>query len=167
MTVVVRPAAASERPLIEGLMQLYIHDFSELEPAGSDRFDMNADGRFEPYPLGPYWRDEGYWPLLIEVDGKPAGFALVNRDSHRGAINDRNMGEFFVARKFRKGGVGSEALRQVFAMHPGLWEVAVAQRNETAKAFWPRAIRVCGGRDIVCHEGDGDQWNGPIWSFRL
>lgn len=167
MRVVVRPAEAAERPLIEGLMQFYIYDFSELEPAGSPRFDLGRDGRFEDYPLDSYWRDEGHWPLLVEVDGKAAGFALVNRGSHRGAVNDAHMGEFFVMRKYRQGGVGTEALRQVFAMHPGVWEAAVVERNAAAKAFWPRAIAVCGGRDVVCHQGDGVQWTGPIWSFRI
>ena len=167
MIVTVRPAAAEDRPLIEGLMQFYVYDFSELEPAGSDRFDVGVDGRFEDYPLDSYWRNEGYWPLLIEVGGKPAGFALVNRESHRGAVNDRHMGEFFVARKFRKGGVGTQALQQVFAMNPGVWEVAVVERNEAAKKFWEQAIRVCGGRDVVCHQGDGVHWTGPIWVFRI
>lgn len=167
MNVVVRPAGPADRALIEGLMQFYVYDFSELEPKGSDRFDVDGAGRFEDYPLDPYWRDEGYWPLVIEVDGKAAGFALVNRESHRGAVNDRHMGEFFVARKFRKGGVGTEALRQVFALHPGVWEVAIVERNEAAKGFWPRAIKVCGGRDVVCHQGDGVHWTGPIWAFRI
>ncbi|MDB5469768.1 MAG: acetyltransferase [Caulobacter sp.] len=167
MTVTVRPATAQDRALIEGLMQFYVYDFSELEPAGSDRFDVDGAGRFEAYPLDPYWRDEGHWPLLIEVGGKPAGFALVNRESHRGAAGDRHMGEFFVARKFRKGGVGTEALRQVFAMHPGVWEIAIAERNAAAKGFWPRAIRACGGRDVVCHQGDGVHWTGPICTFRI
>lgn len=167
MNVAVRPAGLADRPLIEGLMQFYVYDFSELEPKGSERFGFQADGRFEDYPLDAYWRDEGYWPLLIEVDGKPAGFALVNRESHRGAANDAHMGEFFVARKFRKGGVGTEALRQVLARHPGIWEIAIVERNEAAKAFWPQAIRVCGGRDVVCHDGDGVRWTGPIWAFRI
>ncbi|MDO9336007.1 MAG: GNAT family N-acetyltransferase [Caulobacter sp.] len=167
MTVVVRPAAAHERPLIEGLLQFYTYDFSEFEPAGSDRFDVRDDGLFEAYPLDPYWRDEGYWPLLIEVDGKAAGFALINRESHRGAANDAHMGEFFVARKFRKAGVGTQALAQIFGRHPGLWEIAIVERNAAAKLFWPRAIRENGGRDMVCHAGDGVRWKGPIWAFRV
>jgi predicted acetyltransferase len=77
------------------------------------------------------------------------------------------MGEFFVMRKYRKGGVGTEALRQIFAMRPGVWEVAIVERNAAAKAFWARAIEACGGRDMVCHQGDGVQWTGPIWAFRV
>jgi predicted acetyltransferase len=167
LAVTVRPASAAERPLIEGLMQLYTYDFSEMEPAGSDRFDLQADGLFEPYPLDAYWRDDDCWPLLIEVDGRPAGFALLNRDSHRGAKNDRHMGEFFVARKFRKAGVGAAALKQIFAMHPGVWEVAIVERNDAAKAFWPKAIKASGGLDLQGHAGDGEHWTGPIWSFKV
>lgn len=166
MTVAVRPAGPGDRPLIEGLMQLYIHDFSELEPAASDRFELNGEGRFDPYPLDPYWADEGFWPLIIEVGGKPAGFALINALSHRAGDNDRNMGEFFVARKFRKGGVGTEAVRRILALHPGRWEIAIADRNEAAKRFWPRAIEGAGVCDLACQAGDGARWAGPIWVFR-
>ena len=35
------PASAAERVLIEGLMQLYTYDFSELEPPGSAAFDVD------------------------------------------------------------------------------------------------------------------------------
>lgn len=146
-------------------MQFYTYDFSQFEPPGSDRFDVDASGRFDPYPLDPYWRDDGFWPLLIEVGGKRAGFALINRESHRGATNDRHMGEFFVARKFRGGGVATRALKQIFARHPGQWEIAIAERNAPAKAFWPKAIEAAGGRNMTCHQGDGLQWTGPIWSF--
>ncbi len=166
LKVTVRQALLSERPLIEGLIQFYTYDFSEMEPAGSARFDVGRDGLFDPYPLAPYWRDEGYWPLLIEVADRPAGFALVNRESHRGAVNDRHMGEFFVARKYRGGGTGAEAVRQILALHPGRWEVAIVERNAAAKAFWSKALKLAGATEMVCHAGDGEHWTGPIWSFR-
>ncbi|MBX3481057.1 MAG: GNAT family N-acetyltransferase [Caulobacter sp.] len=167
MTVAVRPAAPEDRPLIEGLMQFYTYDFSQFEAPGSDRFDVDEAGRFAPYPLDPYWREDGHWPLLIEVDGKRAGFALINRDSHRGARNDRHMGEFFIARKFRGAGAGSAALKQIFALHPGQWEIAIAERNAPARAFWPKAIEAAGGRNLVCHQGDGERWTGPILAFTV
>ena len=48
--LVVRPARPDERPLIEGMAQLYIYDFSEFEPSGSDRIDLQPDGSFGPLP---------------------------------------------------------------------------------------------------------------------
>jgi predicted acetyltransferase len=165
-TARVRPAAASERPLIEGLFQFYAYDFSELEPADSPRFDFDRRGGFGAYEhLPAYWRDKGGWPLLIEVDGRLAGFALVNTASPHGGTVERNMGEFFVARKFRRGGIGAEAVRQILGLLPGHWEVAVAERNAAAKLFWPKAIAGAGVSGLIRRQGDGERWNGPIWSF--
>jgi predicted acetyltransferase len=168
VTVEVQPAGFADKPLIEGLFQFYAYDFSELEPAGSKDFAFNADGRFEPYPyMDAYWSEPDRWPLLIRVGGETAGFALINTHSHRGGVVERNMGEFWVARKHRRGGVGAEALRQILALHPGRWEVAVAERNTPAQAFWPRAIaaapNVTGTERM---EGDGEHWTGPIWTFQ-
>lgn len=165
--VTTRPAADPDRVLIAGLMQFYIYDFSEMEPAASLRFDLGPDGLFDGYPpLDFYWSEPDHWPLVIEADGRPAGFALVNTLSHRGGGPDRNMAEFFVARKFRRHGVGLAAVRQVLDRHPGEWEVSVADRNHVAKAFWPRALTKAGVADLECHQGVGEAWIGDIWTFR-
>ena len=164
----VAPATAAERPLIEGLMQFYTYDFSEMEQPDSAEFDFDRQGRFEPYAfLGDYWREDDRWPLLIRVGERVAGFALINTHSHQGGRVERNMAEFFVARKYRRGGVASAAVRQILARYPGRWEIAVVERNKAAQAFWPRAIAATPGVwDLTRIEGDGNHWRGPIWTFR-
>lgn len=165
--VTVRPAARGERAALEGLMQFYIYDFSEMEPPGSTRFPLDEHGRFAPYPkIGEYWRRTSFKPLLIRVGEQLAGFALLNSLSPRGGAVERNMGEFFVVRAHRRGGVATRALHQILAAYPGQWEVAVAERNTGAQAFWPRAIAAAPGvTALERHEGDGVRWRGPIWSF--
>jgi hypothetical protein len=66
------------------------------------------------------------------------GFALVNTHSHGGGGVEHNMGEFFVARKYRRLDVATEAVGQILTQYPGHWEVAVAERNLVARVFWPR-----------------------------
>ncbi|MCC6920479.1 MAG: GNAT family N-acetyltransferase [Alphaproteobacteria bacterium] len=165
--VAVSPAAPHERPLVEGLFQFYAYDFSEFAAPDSPDFDFDASGRFAPYAyLDSYWREEGRVPLLIRIDGRLAGFALLNRHSHRGGAIERNMAEFFVARRFRRRGVAQEALRRILADFPGAWEIAVSERNTGALAFWPRAIAAAGIAGVARVEGDGTQWRGPIYCFR-
>jgi predicted acetyltransferase len=167
-TVNVQPAGAEERGLIEGMLQFYFYDFSEMEPADSDDMEFNADGAFGPYVhMAEYWSEASRHPLMIRVGERPVGFALLNNHSHRnGEIVERNMAEFFVARKHRRGGVATEAVRQILALYPGRWEIAVVERNAAAKAFWPRAIAAAPNvTALTRHEGDGDHWRGPIWSF--
>ncbi|MDQ0464451.1 putative acetyltransferase [Caulobacter ginsengisoli] len=161
-------ARPEEAPLLEGLMQFYIYDFSEMEPPGSTGFELDGTGRFEPYPyLDRYWSEEGRIPLILRVDGHPAGFALINSHSHRddGHV-ERNMGEFFVARKHRGRGLADWALHEILARYPGRWEIAIAQRNARAIVFWPRAIKAAGNvSEIEEIQGDGIHWTGPIWTF--
>ena len=166
-SVTVSAATEAERVLIEGLVQFYIYDFSELEPAVSDRFEPGIDGRFADYPELPrYWSDPAREALMIRSNGRPAGFALINTTSHSGMPVDRNMGEFFVMRKHRRGGVASAAARAILARYPGQWEIAIAGRNLAAVAFWPRAVAgATGVADLVTLEGDGERWTGPILRF--
>lgn len=163
----VTPALPAEQPLIANLFQLYTYDFSELEPAGSERFEVGADGRFEDYPYLPaYWTEADRWPLLIRLGDAVVGFALVNTHSHlTGGPVERNMAEFFVLRKHRRGGLATRAVAQVLKRHPGRWEVAVAARNTSALAFWPRALAAAGVSGLERLEGDGEHWTGPIWTF--
>jgi predicted acetyltransferase len=166
--VSVRSANGSERSLIENLSQYYIYDFSEIEPPGSTDLELSAQGDYSPLPgLNLYWRNEGFHPLLIRVEEWLVGFALINTRSHYGESIEHNMAEFFVARKHRRRGVATEAVRQILTRYPGRWEVAVAERNLAAKTFWPRAIAAAPNVDgLVRLEGDGEHWRGPIWSFR-
>jgi predicted acetyltransferase len=165
--VSVRPALSAERPLLEQLAQFYLYDFSELEPAESDRFEFDERGSLGTLSdLGDYWSQANFHPLLIRREERPVGFALLNTHSHRGGSSERNMGEFFVARKYRRHGVATEAVRQILALYLGCWEIAVTVRNMAAQAFWPQAIAAAPNTSQLLRlEGDGEHWRGPIWSF--
>lgn len=165
-TVSVRLAGDSERPSIERLSQFYIYDFSEMEPLGSNDMEFGEQGGYSPLPdIDSYWRSDGFRPLLIRVMEQLAGFALINTRSRCSGRVEHNMAEFFVARKHRRRGVATEAVSQVLARYPGHWEIAVAERNVAAKAFWPRAIGAAPNVSQLV-QGDGKHWRGPIWSFR-
>lgn len=154
--------------MVEGMLQFYIYDFSELDPIDSGAFAFNARGLFDPFPgLDAYWMDEGAYPLLVEVDGRAAGLVLINTLSHlTGGRVERNMGEFFIARQYRRAGVATAALHKALALYPGRWEVAVVARNAPAKAFWPKAIAAAPNvSEVDVAQGDGVHWTGPIWHF--
>ncbi|MET0181678.1 MAG: GNAT family N-acetyltransferase [Caulobacterales bacterium] len=160
-------ASLDERGALENLLQLYAHDFSEFSPEDEHTYELDADGRFEPYPhLDLYWREEGRLPLLIRLDGVLIGFALLNRVSPSGAAVDYNLAEFFIARKYRRNRLGSAAAEEIFARYPGRWEVAVTQHNLSALVFWQSAIRAHlkeGSLEQI--SGDGARWRGPIFRF--
>lgn len=160
-------AASEQRALIAGLFQFYMYDFSEFEPADSDDFELNGEARYEPYRyLDQYWVDEACTPLLIELGERVAGFALINAFAHSGGVVDHSMAEFFVLRKYRRGGVGALAVREILRRFPGCWEIAIAARNKPALAFWPRVV---GGLDCIRElqtlQMDSPLWRGPILRF--
>jgi predicted acetyltransferase len=165
MTVTVTRAAPTEEPILQNLLQLYTHDFSEFW-AGTPKGDLQPNGRFADYPLSEYWTNPHWWALLIWSDGVLAGFTLVNNLTHSGEPADHNMAEFFILRKHRGRGFGRLAAEIVFSMRPGSWEVAVARKNVQALSFWRRTI---GGtiKSNCAHELDmsNEHWNGPILRF--
>lgn len=158
-------AVAAQAAVIENLLQLYTHDFSEFW-ARTSRGDLNALGLFEAYPLEGYWSRRGWSAQLIWCNGALAGFSLVNDQTHSGIAADRNMGEFFIVRKYRGRGIGRGAAAALFSQHPGLWEVAVARNNTRAQKFWCAIIRAS-GKATAIQELDlrNAQWDGPILRF--
>lgn len=168
MGVAVEPARNDAgRLAIANMLQLYIHDFADFMPEGRRGLFSEA-GLYVGYPLEPYFIDLDREPLLIRTDGRLAGFALLDRESHTGAPLDRNMGEFFIARQHRRGGVGTAAARAILKAYPGRWQVAVARLNAPALPFWRQAVRGAPGIQGL-REDDvrSALWNGPVLSFEI
>ena len=155
------PASKAERPALDNLMQLYTYDWSELR-----LLDVGDDGRFPDYPLDAYWEDAWRHPLLLRVDRRLAGFALVSERSRlTGAPGVFDMAEFFVMRRFRRKGVGLAAASAAFDRFKGRWEIRQHDENTAATAFWRSAIdRYTGGsyREV---RWDDDAWTGPVQMF--
>jgi len=161
-------AGADAQPAIENLMQLYIHDMSELL-AGTPRCDLEADGRFRSSTdIGKWWQDVGHIALLVHDDGRLAGFVLLNAAAHSGTPVDHNVAEYFIVRKHRRSGVGMAAAHAMFSRYPGKWEVAVMRANAGALAFWARCIAAHPAAGAITREDCKDQrWNGTLFGFEI
>jgi predicted acetyltransferase len=155
------PAGLQERLTLHNLLQLYIYDWSELQP-----LDVGVDGRFEDYPLDVYWRDAWRHPFLIRVDGQLAGLALVSERSRlTGSAGVTDMAEFFIMRRYRRKGAGLAAAFAAFDRFKGPWEVRQRDDNEGATAFWRRVItRYTNGKYQEARWNDS-AWTGPVQRF--
>jgi len=167
--LVVSKAGPEEAPIIANLMQLYIHDFSELWFDREVEGELSADGRYSDYPgLDAYWTDPTREAWLFRIRGLPVGFALVNDVAHSATPVDRAVAEFFIVRKHRRRGVGLAAAHALFGTAWGLWEAAVVRRNVGALAFWRQAAASYPGvRDLVEEDHDDALWNGAVLRFRV
>ncbi|MFT3724450.1 MAG: GNAT family N-acetyltransferase [Hyphomonadaceae bacterium] len=151
-----------QKAALANLIQLYIHDFNDFL-APERKIGVEEDGRFaDVLQLERYWTEADRAVWFIRAGGQLAGFALLNKASHCGRAVDFNMGEFFVARPFRRDGIGARAAVDVIEMHKGQWEIAIGERNLPAKAFWPRVVAAANVSDVETLAGDGVTWTGPI-----
>ena len=154
-------ATAQDEPVLANLLELYAHDFSEFHAVV-----LGDDGRFGYANLPLYWSEAGRQAFLVRVDGKLAGFALVKRGSEiSGDESVWDMAEFFVARRYRRSGIGTETAHRVWRRAPGRWEVRVMELNHDAHDFWQRAIQSYAGEAMTssrCEKG-GARWR--VFSF--
>jgi predicted acetyltransferase len=163
--VAVTQATIPQRALLDRLLQLYLHDFSEYAPLGSPHGEVDENGRFAYRWLDSYWQEADRVPLLIRANSRIAGFVLLNQWSALDQPVDRVVAEFFVLRKYRRARVGTRAAHLVFHRYPGRWEVPVADYNREALLFWRSVVRSAGAAEIAEHDGDGQRWSGTVLCF--
>lgn len=136
MKIEVSVAGLSDKPAIENLFPLYLHDLSEFSAQ-----EVDEHGRFLcEGALNVWWEREVLFPFLIRADAQIAGFAFVCATPHVSHGRDYRLNEFFVLRGYRRRGVGLAAARAVFDRFPGRWEVGWLPSNEPAAEFWQRTI---------------------------
>lgn len=155
--VAVIPALPGQEPILANLLELYAHDFSEFHDV-----ELGEDGRFGYEQLPLYWKAPDRHPFLVKVEGKLAGFVLVKRgDSISGNGTIWDLAEFFIARRYRRRGVGTVAAQEVWRRFPGRWEVRVMGSNTAGFKFWKGAISAFAGERTkpIRVEHDSGWWS--------
>jgi predicted acetyltransferase len=153
-----RVAEWSDRPVLSRLLELYQYDLSEVWPQ-----ELNIHGEYG-FAVDRYLRNPRLRAYLFQVDGKYAGFGLVDPDvSLEG--NDFWMGQFFVMKRYRRMGVATAGARHIFDQHRGKWEVGQMPLNFAAQAFWRRVIGAYTNGAYVEHELHDERWDGFLQCF--
>lgn len=136
--MVLVPAGPADAVLLSNLLELYIHDVSDI----FTKVELGPDGRFGYPQLPLYWSEpERRFAYVIRQGSHVAGFALARRGSP--VLEDpdvHDVAEFFVMRRYRHGGVGRQAAKLLWEGLPGEWTVRVSEGNTRALAFWGRII---------------------------
>jgi predicted acetyltransferase len=161
-TVSIEAAPAEAQPLIANLLELYSHDLSDVFPV-----DIGPDGRFGYARLPLYWSaPDTRLPFLIRCGDRVAGFALVTRGSP--ASDDPSVfdvAEFFVLRRYRRGGVGRQAAHALWSTLGNRWVVRVSDANRPAVPFWANVVRMYSNGEFTESRltNDGQSWR--VFSF--
>ena len=114
MKVELNRAEKAQKVILRQLLEFYCYDFSEYLFT-----DVNEQGLFNYRHLESYWSEPNRIAHFIMVNGKYAGFVLINKQFK--IINDPSghvISEFFVMRRYRRKGVGSIAAK-LAARTPG------------------------------------------------
>jgi predicted acetyltransferase len=128
--------------VLRDLFQHYLRDMAEW-------FEVNPDGSYS-YETSVIW-EKGYDAYLARLGDCVAGFALIgSADKYLSEVGARDVHEFFVLRRFRRGGIGRQMAMRLWNMYRGEWLVRVLEANAPALAFWRATIagftlRSCSG----------------------
>ena len=126
-----RKAEEKDRQLLFNVFQKFLHEMTAY-------YDnpLNAEGNYEYGWLDSYFEDPDREAVLIYEEDRLAGFALLNKVSYLNRNPDHVMAEFTVFPHFRRHHTGLRAVRQLFALYPGTWELKYSRKNTGAVKFW-------------------------------
>ncbi len=149
----------TDRQWIEGVYRDYLND---LAPSATGIFPALGEvGHRAPDQLQLWFGDRSAQVLTILYNESPVGFAMVRRRPLGGAsaptarssapvpgapaeggsaASAFSMAEFFIARSWRRRGIGSEAVRLLFDRFAGQWLISEHVRNTAAVQFWRRVV---------------------------
>lgn len=135
MNIELKKVDVDEKEILKNLLEKYEYEFSQW-----DMRDVNKLGLYGYDYLDCYWTEEKRYPFFIMVDGKLAGFVMVNDYSEVDEMTDYTLSEFFVMYKYRRKGIGKYAAFQVFDMFRGKWQLKRHPKNIASVCFWDKIV---------------------------
>ena len=104
------------------------------------------------------------------MDSRLAGFVLVKEGSlylDNPADNDIPMqvAEYFILRKYRRQGLGTQVAWKIFDRFPGRWEIAEIVENTSAQVFWRKIIGQYTNGQFSELLLNNEHWHGPVQIF--
>jgi predicted acetyltransferase len=136
LNVEIVPIPYEEMQVLKNLVKLYCHEWSQY-----NGIDMDDSGEYAfEKRLDVFWNKARHFAFYIKAEGKLAGFALLDDDFDFVEDGDYAMSEFFVVQKYRRGGIGNAAAKEIFRMFPGKWEIKMHPRNTASIKFWRNVV---------------------------
>lgn len=136
MDIRIVPAAFEDREVLANLLEKYDYEFSQY-----DNRDVNRLGLYGYKYLDCYWIEKNRWAFFIYVNDMLAGFAMVNDYPEvPDRQTDYSLAEFFVMYKYRRRGVGKIAVKAIFDMFRGRWQLKRHPNNTASVYFWDKIV---------------------------
>jgi predicted acetyltransferase len=161
--VTLEVAAIHAAPVLANLLELYLHDMSEVFP-----IEIRPDGRFGYDKLPLYWSEPNtHFAFFIRSGAQAGRFALVTRGSPATVDpQDLDLAEFFILRSYRRAGIGRRAAFSALEPPRRRWVVRVAEANPVGLSFWEATIRDYTRGAFSTGEHRGKHHLFRVFSFR-
>ena len=137
MKTSIKRVYSGEKDTLANLLEKYNYEFSQYDKR---QFDNN--GLFGYKYLNNYFKESGRFAYFIFVDDTLAGFALINKYKECDRPIDWSIAEFFVSYNFRRQGVATEAVRQIFNIHKGWWHIKYHKKNVASVVLWNKIAKM-------------------------
>jgi predicted acetyltransferase len=135
MDISIMPVSKDEKEVLRNLMEKYNYEFSQYEDT-----DVNEFGLYGYTYLDHYWTDKYRFAYFIKVNNKLAGFLMISEHKEIEMETYYTMNEFFVMYKYRKMGIGTYAVKEIFNKYKGKWYIGYTPRNIISKIFWNKIV---------------------------
>jgi predicted acetyltransferase len=99
-------------------MEKYDYEFSQYE-----NIDVNDIGLYGYNYIDHYWTEENRYAFFIKINGKLAGFIMVNNIDETEMKTNFSMAEFFIMYKYKRLGIGAYAVKNIFEKFKGKWKI--------------------------------------------
>jgi predicted acetyltransferase/ubiquinone/menaquinone biosynthesis C-methylase UbiE len=130
------PVQKDEKQILANLLEKYNYEFSQY-----DLRDVDKLGLYSYDWLDCYWTEPNRWAFFMKVDGKLAGFAMVNDYPEFAQLPaEYHMSEFFVMYKYRRLGIGKLAAFRLFDLFSGIWALRRHPHNIPSVHFWNKVV---------------------------
>ncbi|WP_346913235.1 GNAT family N-acetyltransferase [Clostridium sp.] len=135
MNIELKCVNVEDKEILRNLLEKYDYEFSQW-----DNRDVNKLGLYGYDYLDCYWTEEKRWAYFIEVDGKLAGFIMINNYPEADEETDYSLAEFFILYKYRRCRIGKFAAIKVFDMFHGKWQLKRHPKNIASVYFWDSVV---------------------------
>lgn len=148
--VSVRDPRREDRSWIQSVYREYLAD---LAPSATGLFPALPDvAQGEPDQWARFFTDQDARVLTVCFADEPVGFAKLSQPRSRAGAppagaGQYSMAEFFIAKPWRRRGIGEQAVRLILDRFEGAWLITEHVRNDAAVRFWRHVVRAYTGGD--------------------
>lgn len=137
MNTTIKRVSLNEKDTLANLLEKYNYEFSQY-----DKRDLPKNARYGYKYLDNYFTDNDRYAYFIHCDSKLAGFALIRQNPKCERLVDWSVAEFFVIYNYRRQGVATEAVRQLFDIHKGYYHINYHMKNIASELFWNKIANI-------------------------